>query len=97
MYVNVITLTIIDLQANCCQLAFSVRSDVSHFKWTSMSLLALSVRVTRYTGDNTNLPSNIDISKTEIINGALTGTLLKKYSVSFLMIPRLIDLAYAVL
>ena len=48
-------------------------------------------------GDNTNLPSDINTSKTVGVGIAFIATVLKEYSISFLMVCRLIDFALVVL
>ena len=60
-------------------------------------LITLTLTGTRYTGPNTDLPSNSNISKTVIVNIIFTATFFKEYSISFLMICRLIDFALVVL
>ena len=59
--------------------------------------LALSLPVTRYARQNTDLPSNSNISKTVRLNIAFAKKFFKRYSISFLMIFRLIDFALVVL
>ena len=59
--------------------------------------LTLSLPVPRYAGDKTNLPSDSNISKTVRVNVAYTRTFLNEYSISFLMVRRLIDFALVVL
>ena len=51
----------------------------------------------RWAGHNTDLPSDSNISKTVRVNIAFAGTGFKKYSTSFLIVCRLIDIALAVL
>ena len=53
--------------------------------------LTLSFPVPRWAVDNSALPSNNHISKTVSVNSAFTRTLFKEYSMSFLMVCRLID------
>ena len=53
--------------------------------------LTLSFPVHRWAVDNSALPSNNYISKTVSVNSAFTRTLFKEYSMSFLMVCRLID------
>ena len=53
--------------------------------------------VRRWARDNTYLPSNSDISKRVGVNTAFARTCFKKYSISFLMISRLIDIALVVI
>ena len=59
--------------------------------------LTLSLPVPRLEGDNTDLPSDINIWKTVRVNIAFSGRFSKEYSISFLMVCRLIDSALAVL
>ena len=59
--------------------------------------LTLSLPVPHLVGDNTNLLSNSNISKTVRVNIAFTRTFLKEYSISFSMISRMIDSALVVL
>ena len=50
-----------------------------------------------WTGHNTDIPSNCNISKTVRVNNSFTGNFLKIYLISFLMIRKLIEFAFAVL
>ena len=59
--------------------------------------LTLSLLVPLWVGDNTDLPSNSNISKTVIVDITVSGTCFKEYLISFLMISRLIDFALLVL
>ena len=59
--------------------------------------LTLSLPVPHCAGDKTNLPSDSNISKTVRVNVAYTRTFLNEYSISFLMVWRLIDFALVVL
>ena len=59
--------------------------------------LTLSLLVPCWAGDNTDLPSNSNISKTVKVNNPLTRTFLKEYWISFLMTCELIDFALVVL
>ena len=59
--------------------------------------LTLSVFVTRCAGDDPNLHSNSNISKMVKVNIVLTRTFRKEYSISFLVISRLIDFSLVVL
>ena len=45
-------------------------------------------------GHNTDLSPNNNVSKTVRVNGTFTSTFLNEYSISFLMIPKLIELLY---
>ena len=47
-------------------------------------------------GNNTNLPSNSNISETIRVNTAFTGTFFKEHLISFLMVCRFIDFALVV-
>ena len=58
-------------------------------KWFIFTL-TLSFLVPRWAGDNTNLPSKSNISKTIRVNIAFTRTFFKEYSISFLMVCKLI-------
>ena len=60
-------------------------------------LLTLSLPLTRWAGDNSELPSNSNISKTIRISIAFTKSFFREYSITFLMILRLIDFALVVL
>ena len=51
----------------------------------------------RWAGDNTDLPSDSNISKTVRGNIAFAGTFLKEYLTSFLMVCRFIDFALVAL
>ena len=51
----------------------------------------------RWAGDNTDLPSDSNISKTVRVNIAFAATFFKEYSTSFLMVCRLIDFPLVVL
>ena len=46
--------------------------------------------------DNSNLPSNSNISKTVILNTAFTQMFFKEYLISFLIVCRFKDFAYVV-
>ena len=59
--------------------------------------LTLSLSEPRWGGDNTDLPSDINISKTVEVSIAFIATFFKEYWISFLMISRLIDFALVVL
>ena len=67
------------------------------FFWFFTETLTLSLPFPRRGGDNTHPPSDSNNSKTVRVNIAFTGTFFKKYSISFLMICRLIDFALVVL
>ena len=62
-----------------------------------MLSLTLLLPVPRWADDNTDLPSDNNISKTVRVNIALTKDVFKEYSTSFLMVYRLIDFALVVL
>ena len=64
---------------------------------TEWSGLTLSLHAARLVGDNTDLLSDINISKTARVNKTLTSMFVKDYSVDFLMIPRLTDFVLLVL
>ena len=51
----------------------------------------------RWVGDNTDLPSDSNISKTVRVNIAFAATFSKEYSTSFLVVCRLINVALVVL
>ena len=59
--------------------------------------LTLSLPVPRWAGDNTVLHTNSNISKTISVNIAFTRRFYKEYSISFLMVCRLIDFLFVVL
>ena len=59
--------------------------------------LTLSLPVPRWVGDNTDLNSNRNISKTIRINIVFKMAVFKEYSIIFLMVFRLIDFALVVL
>ena len=59
--------------------------------------LMLSLPVPHWAGDNSDPPSDSNISKAVRVNIAFTQTFFKKYSISFLMVCRLIDFALVVL
>ena len=59
--------------------------------------LTLSLSRTRCASPNTDLHSNSNISKTAIVKIVLKKKFLKEYSISFLLILRLIDFALVVL
>ena len=59
--------------------------------------LTLSVFVTRSAGHDTNPHSNSNISEMVKVSIVLTRTFLKEYSISFLVISRLIDFSQVVL
>ena len=63
------------------------------FHWN----LTLLLPVPRCAGDNTDLHSNSNISKTIRVNIAFTTTFFKVYSINFLMVCRWIDFAHVVL
>ena len=60
-------------------------------------LLTLSLPVTHWAGNNTDLHPNSNISKTVRVNVACTRTFFKRYVISFLIVCRLIDFAFVVL
>ena len=55
--------------------------------------LTLSLPAPRWTGGNTDLRSESNISKTVRVNIAFDATFLKEYLTSFLMVCSLIDFA----
>ena len=55
------------------------------------------VPVPRWVGDNTDLPSNSNISKTIRVNIAFTWTVFKEHLISFVMVCWLIDFVLLVL
>ena len=59
--------------------------------------LTLSLPVPRWAGDNTVLHTTSNISKTISVNIAFTRRFYKEYSISFLMVCRLIDFLFVVL
>ena len=67
------------------------------FFWFFTETLTLSLPVPLSAGDNTDLPSDSNISKTVRVKIAFTRRLFKEYSTSFLMVCRLIDFALVVL
>ena len=67
------------------------------FFWFFTETLTLSLPVSLSAGDDTDLPSDSNISKTVRVNIAFTRRLLKEYSTSFPMVCRLIDFALVVL
>ena len=58
--------------------------------------LTLSLSVLHWANDNTSLPLDINISKTVWVNIAFIKTFSKEYSISFLMVCRLIDFAIVI-
>ena len=65
--------------------------------WFLTETCSLSLPAPRWTVDNTDLPAKSSISKTVRVNIAFTETLLKEYSMSFLMVCSLIEFAFVVL
>ena len=59
----------------------------------NFQILTISLPEPRWAGNNTDLTSDINISKTVVVNIAF----LKEYSISFLMVCRLVDFALVVL
>ena len=75
-------------------------SDIStffHLMIFMLHILTLSLPVLCWAGDNTDLPLDSNISKTVTVNITCTRTFFKEYSLSFLMVCRLIDFALPVL
>ena len=64
---------------------------MTHFNST------LLLFVPRWEGDNTNLPSDSNISKTVRVNIVFTTKFSKEYSTSFLMVCSLVDFVLVVL
>ena len=64
--------------------------------WSNIVFLNLSVPVPCWAGDNTDLPSDSNISKAARVNNTFT-MFFKEYSLSFLMVCRLVDFALLVL
>ena len=64
---------------------------MTHFSST------LLLFVPRWAGDNTDLPSNSNISKTVRVNIVFTTKFSKEYSTSFVMVCRLVDFVLVVL
>ena len=59
--------------------------------------LTISLPVTLWMGHNTDLPSESNISKKIRVNIPFAQTFFKEYSISFLMVCRLIDFAHVTL
>ena len=58
--------------------------------------LILSLPVPHWADENTDLPSNSYISKTIRVNIVFISAFFKEYSMSFLVISRLIEFAFVV-
>ena len=89
------SLFLIKLQAFVWKIEFFHKYDYVIFKKsykTRYSTLTFSLRVTRCAGHNTDLSSNSNISKTVRVNITFARTVFKEYSISFLVILRLITL-----
>ena len=65
--------------------------------WFFTETLTLLLPMTRWAGHNTDLPWDKNISKTVRVNIVFISTISKEYSISFLMVCRLIDIALVVL
>ena len=59
--------------------------------------LILSLPVPHWVGDNTDLPSDINISEKVRANVTFTRAFFKEYSISSLMVCRLINFALVIL
>ena len=70
---------------------------MSEINFVRLKRLTLPFLVTCCTGDNAGLHLNNNISKILVVNITFSSTVFKEYSISFLMISRLIDLAFVVL
>ena len=57
----------------------------------------LSLPVPRWTGGNSDLPSDSNISKTVRVNIAFSTTYFKEYLIRFVMVCRLMDFALVAL
>ena len=69
----------------------------SEIIWSSFLLLTLLLHVLGWAGHNTDLPSDINISKTVRVNIAFARTFFKENSRSFLIVCKSIDFAFVVL
>ena len=74
-----------------------ISTNSEYFFWFFTETLTLLFPVPRCAGDNTDLHSNSNISKTIRVNIAFTTTFFKEYSINFLMVCRFIDFAHVVL
>ena len=71
--------------------------DLLFINKPQMEFLTLSLSESRWTGAHTQLTLKNKISKMVRVSKAFTATILKEYSISFLMIWRLIYFALVVL
>ena len=69
----------------------------SEIIWSSFLLLTLLLHVLGWAGHNTDLPSDINISKTVRVNIAFARTFFKENSRSFLIVCKSIDFTFVVL
>ena len=69
----------------------------NHFFFYFFLKAKLIFPVPRWVGDNTDLPSNKNISKTISANVAFFPSFLKECSISFVLVFRLIDFALVIL
>ena len=65
--------------------------------YLNFPVLTLLLPAPPWTGDNTVLPSNNNISKKVRVNAVFSEMFFKEYLISFLMVSRLVDITLVVL
>ena len=86
---NLLSLSVNHFSSNC--------NKIQKCFWFFTETITLSLPVPRCAGDDTNLPLESNISKTLRVNIAFRKAFFKEYSMSFLMVCRLIDFVLMVL